>query len=143
MLVCAVEIPMSETDAGFTDTKPGMWHYKYIATAYANGIASGIDESLFGVDKNITRQEMAVMLQRAAKAAGISTTDKIDLVYFEDPFVDRDEIASWASSSITTLYKAGFISGVGNGRFAPNATATRAQAAQMIYNVLKSMEGRE
>lgn len=139
MLVLATELETKENKNPFTDVNDNAWYAPYIKVAIKTGITKGKSATVFGIGDPITRQEMAVMLQRAAKAAGISTTDKIDLVYFEDPFVDRNEMASWASSSITTLYKAGFISGVGNGRFAPNATATRAQAAQMIYNLIKGL----
>ncbi|MEG3071212.1 MAG: S-layer homology domain-containing protein [Candidatus Syntrophopropionicum ammoniitolerans] len=52
----------------FTDTA-NHWARDYIATAAANGIVSGYDDSVFGPDDLITREQMAVMV---VKAAGLS-----------------------------------------------------------------------
>ena len=137
MLVCAVEIPMSETDAGFTDTKPGMWHYKYIATAYANGIASGIDESLFGVDKNITRQEMAALAYRLLKMKDIN------LSLADCAFSDINSISDWALTAVCALKNAGIISGATETEFAPLKNATRAEAAVIINRLKMYIDGKE
>ena len=136
MLVCAVEIPMSETDAGFTDTKPGMWHYKYIATAYANGIASGIDESLFGVDKNITRQEMAALAYRLLKMKDIN------LSLADCAFSDINSISDWALTAVCALKNAGIISGATETEFAPLKNATRAEAAVIINRLKMYIDGK-
>ena len=53
-----------------------------------------------------------------------------------DRFTDRDEISGWAFESVDIAATAGIISGMGDGRFAPAESATRAQAASMINRLL-------
>ena len=50
--------------------------------------------------------------------------------------VDSNEIASWAFSSILYLYNSSIIKGSGDGRIHPRALVTRAEAAQLLYNIL-------
>ena len=52
---------------------------------------------------------------------------------------DTEEISDYAKDSVKTLVKKGIISGVGDNRYAPKSNATRAQAVQMIYKVIKDI----
>jgi hypothetical protein len=75
---------------------------------------------------------MAVMCQRAALAAGI---------LFErgetNLFSDDAQIAGYAQDAVYSMRSAGVINGVGGNEFKPGAGATRAEAAQIVYGVLK------
>jgi len=51
-------------------------------------------------------------------------------------FTDANDIQAWATDAVTAMQKAGIINGMGDGTFAPNANATRAQAAKIIYEIL-------
>ena len=50
-------------------------------------------------------------------------------------FSDSGSIASWAKDAITHLVKAGIVTG-SNGKLSPTATASRAEMAQVLYNLL-------
>jgi hypothetical protein len=50
-------------------------------------------------------------------------------------FTDADEIAAWARPGLTRLVEAGIISGSGDSLL-PGAKSTRAQAVQILYNLL-------
>ena len=52
-------------------------------------------------------------------------------------FADDAEIAGWAKIAVYELKNAGVIGGVGENKFAPAGTCTRAQAAQIIYQLIK------
>lgn len=113
----------------FSDVNEGDWYYSFIAAAYNNGIINGYDNGTFGVNDNITRQDMAVIIYRAAERAGIS----FDAVNEEITFEDGAEIADYARDAVRTLQTAGIINGISDTEFAPGMNATRAQAAKMIY----------
>ena len=68
---------------------------------------------------------------RIAKAFGKSFTSE------SETFADDAEIASWAKTAVYELKNAGVIGGVGDNKFAPAGTCTRAQAAQIIYQLIK------
>ncbi len=118
-----------ENKAGkvFTDTKYH-WAKDFIATAAANGIVSGYDESTFGPNDLITREQMAVMI---AKVAELTDTDA------EVTFTDSKSISNWAKSAVAAAAEAKIISGYPDGTFKPQGKATRAEAVTVI---VKAME---
>lgn len=132
MLISAIDSVDEYAVSDFSDLNEGAWYYKYVSSAYNAGIVSGISDTHFGIGKSITRQEMAVMISRALK------------IYKEMPsirenadFTDKDEIAEWAKDDVAALYCTGIMSGVGDGKFEPKNIATRAQAAVVVYNLIK------
>ena len=96
------------------------------------GITGGVSATQFAPQENISRQDMAVMLYRAASAKLIPLTDKN-----QPDFTDWEAVAEYARTAVQTLSGAGIINGTETGEFLPQATATRAQAAKMIYEILK------
>lgn len=118
--------------SSFSDVNAGDWYYEYVAAAYNKGIITGYNDGRFGVSDNITRQDMAVIIYRAAQAAGKSIKD----VNAEINFADAGSIAGYAKEAVTALQKGGVINGVSDTEFAPTNTATRAQAAKMVYGLI-------
>lgn len=114
-------------------TDSSAWYYESIASAYNKGIITGYADGTFGLNDKVTRQDMAVMIYRAAQAAG----RQISILQAETEFADKAEIAEYAAEAVTALQRAGVINGVSATEFAPKATATRAQAAKMIYGLVK------
>ena len=45
-------------------------------------------------------------------------------------------IADYAAEAVEAMYCTGIVNGIGDGRTAPEATAERAEAAKIIYEVL-------
>ena len=54
-------------------------------------------------------------------------------------FSDTESIAPWAAESVARLVKTGVIRGQENNRFAPTATATRAEAATVLHRLYDLM----
>lgn len=131
ILVYALDLEDKATELKFTDVAEGDWFCDAVSKAVKANITTGVSEDLFGTGQNITRQDMAVMIVRAANAAKITISGKNITA-----FSDYDEIADYAKESVDSLISAGMISGMGDGTFAPNAFATRAQASKMIYNLI-------
>lgn len=117
----------------FSDVSPSDWYYTAVASAYNKGIIKGYEDGRFGVNDKITRQDMAVIIYRAAQVAGKTIAE----VNSEIAFADSADIAAYATDAVKTLQKGGVINGMTATTFAPSQTATRAQAAQMIYGIVK------
>jgi len=133
MLVMAFGLLDESAVSDFKDINQEEWYYKYISSAYKHGIINGIGHNVFGIGMEISRQDMAVLAYRAAKYVGIN----LPVLSPEVQFDDMSSIADYAKDSVTAMQQANIIQGVGDNRFAPYETATRAMAAKVIYELLK------
>jgi len=114
----------------FEDVSEDAWYYSTVASAYHKGITKGMTETVFGSGMKITRQDMCVLAYKAAELAGTR------LSAAESEFSDQAEIAAYAKTAVGAMYGAEIVGGMGDNRFAPQETATRAQAAKIIYGLL-------
>ena len=128
IVVSALGIELTTEHSGFEDVGNDSWYSAYVAAAKRAGIVTGNDKNMFNPNSFISRQDMAVILYRAY---GFSLSDK------SGDISDYDAISAYARDAVVTLYAKGVINGIGDGRFAPHSNATRAQAAQMIYKIIK------
>lgn len=133
MIVSALNIKSEASDCSFTDVKSGEWYERYIGIACGAGIVKGYSNTLFGVGENITREDMAVMICRGAKTAGISVAMNDNIL---TEFADNDDISGYAKDSVYVLRNAGIINGKDGNMFAPKDFATRAEAAKMVYGLI-------
>lgn len=132
MLVLACGLYQENAVCTFSDVPDGAWYQSYVASAAASGIVFGMDEEHFGVGQNITREDMAVMVYRAAKKTGKLSDAEQGTV-----FADENEISDYAKEAVNTLKARGIMSGKGENRFEPKAYATRAEAAKMIHGLIQ------
>jgi len=118
-----------QSDGGevFRDTA-GHWAKDYIATAQALGIVNGYNNGYFGANDLITREQMAVMIVKAAKIEADSS---------KTTFSDDNEISAWAKSGISTAVAHQIIAGYSDNTFKPKGRATRAEAVTAIFMALK------
>lgn len=129
ILVRAFGIAEDKTPAGFNDVDEQAWYYTAVTSAANAGIISGVGENEFGIGRNITRQDIAVMLYRCLNISDIGSLDEID-------FTDINDISEYANAAVLTMKKLGYISGYTDGSFMPAKTATRAEASQILYSIL-------
>ncbi len=135
MLVVLSGVEITAGD-NFTDVSGDEWFAPYLSTAKKAGFVNGIEGGAFGVGRNITRQDMAVMAYRVASVMSKNLKGSVAEVYF----TDYNSISGYAKDAIGALQKAGVISGMGDGSFMPQGVANRAQAAVIICNLIKAME---
>ena len=115
----------------FNDVKTDAWYTPYIASAINAGYIQGQSNEYFGVGESIMRQDMATILYRALGESNSSAVLS---------FTDTDSIAPYAKDAISQLVGLKIINGYEDGTFKPRGTATRAEAAKMIwgvYNLIK------
>lgn len=133
MIVAAFEIEnIQEGTVPFADVQENTWYYDYVRTGFKYGIINGLDEMTFGVGEQITRQDACVVLHNAVKIFEIALNAE-----GKAPFADAEEIAPYARESVEMMYQAGIISGVGEDRFAPQDSLTRAMAAVLIDKTIQ------
>ena len=114
----------------FDDVSSSAWYSGYVCTAYENGLVTGTDDNMFMPDKNITREDAAVIIYRAAKKLGIDAAGTAE-------FDDSGDAADYAAEAIGALSQKGIINGNG-GKFFPKNDITRAEAAAMLYRLINS-----
>lgn len=116
----------------FIDVPANAWFNPYVDWAAKNGITSGTTATTFAPNDNITREQMAVMIERFANYKNFKLDSNKEKINFKD----NTNISSYASSSVSKIQQAGIINGRPDGSFAPKANATRGESAQMIYTML-------
>lgn len=131
MIVNAMGLFDAEALTQLKDVEKGAWYYPYVASAEKEGIILGNEKGLFNIGANITRQDMAVIIDRVLEKAGYEDKEVGNI------FADNNDIADYAFSAVYNMRQRGIINGVGDNRFAPKNNATRAQAAKIIYEMLK------
>ena len=114
--------------SGYSDVHEYKWYYDDMAKAVQMGIFTGYNNKL-SPDNSITRQEVFVVLARAFK---ITAGDPAVLSDFED----TGAISSWAVDAVSALIEAGYVNG-NNGKINPLSYITRAEFAQLMYNMAK------
>ena len=126
MVVLAFNISDNGGRIPFTDVSEDGWDREYISAAYNAGIIDGISASEFGCSMPITRQDMAVIIQRASGIENIDTDTA-------EKFADDWQISNYAYNAAYALKSEGVMVGDNNNMFNPKNTATRAEAAKVIY----------
>ncbi len=133
MIILAFAEVKSEAVCDFDDVGEASWMYPYIATACSDNIIAGYGNGKAGADDNITRQDTAVMLMRAAKAYGKA----LPAGSITPNFKDAADISDYAREAVETLCTSGIISGYEDNTFGAQNGTTRAQLAKMLAGFLK------
>jgi hypothetical protein len=125
---------LSEAASGsveFADVRPGDWYYGLVAAAQSLGIVNGTPDGSFGSNEEISRQDMAVIVQRTLDALKIKPTMKGG----QPQFGDYADISDYATKAVSLMQSAGILEGSGDS-FHPQASTTRAEAAVMLVRML-------
>lgn len=116
------------SDAGNT------YYTGYLAMAKRLGISKGVGGNNFAPEAAITRQEMFTLLYNALSM--LNRLPEGDSGKTLSDFSDRGAIAPYAQEAMAYLVEAGAVSG-SSGYLLPEAISTRAQMAQVLYNLLR------
>jgi len=130
MLVMTLGVFDETAEAEFIDVSADDYFYKYIVSARKHGLVEGFSDGSFGASAYITREQLAVMLNRAIKIH-LPDIQKAEMVSFND----MEEISDYALDSVYDIASIGLMNGVGNGMFDPAGISTRAMSAKVLYSV--------
>ncbi|MFB9329194.1 glycoside hydrolase family 3 N-terminal domain-containing protein [Paenibacillus aurantiacus] len=120
----------------FADVTGSAWYSDAVASAQALGLVNGKPDGTFGPSEAITREEMAIILFRAGELLGLELSDAAE----GGAFKDASAFAGYAKEAIGRIQAAGLMKGLPDGSFGPKLTATRAQAATVLYTLFQRHE---
>lgn len=126
----------------FPDVK-NEWYKNAVLWANSMNIASGMGNGNFGVGKNITRQDLAVMLYKYAAMKTFSLSANAGEI---DQYADGNMVSDYAKTAMNWAVTNGIMSGKGTAgepistfRLDPTGTATRAECAAMLKNFMENV----
>lgn len=124
------EVELTGRTTDFSDVLSGAYYEEYVAWGVENGIVEGTSTDKFSPNKEITREEMAVMMANYIKYK------KYDYELKELYYSDVDDISDWALESVKILNDLEIMQGNTDGTYSPKKVATRAEIATIFYNYL-------
>lgn len=129
----SLDLSAAPATATFSDVPTTHYAFKAVEAAAKAGLIKGNGDGTFGLNQNLTRQDMAVLFVRAL---GVDAAGKgADL-----RFSDADQIRDYAKDAVGAAVELGFISGNPDRTFNPAGNAERQAVAQVAANFLKKAE---
>ena len=113
----------------FADVKQEDYFASFVAWAVAENIASGMSETVFAPNAEVTREQLAVFLYQYAQKKGIALTGE------SKTFTDAEGISDWAKDAVAALTGAGLLNGRPDGSFNAKGKATRAEVATVLVKL--------
>jgi hypothetical protein len=139
IVVVAYNIVDKSMRTYFTDCVEGAWYVPYINALESEGLTMGIGSGMFGVDKDMSRQDTMTMLSRAmVKYQSVTVPNATDAAAIVETFTDADTMADYAKPAVAFYVTAGIVKGSetspGGGIFAfrPRASITRAEISKIM-----------
>ena len=127
------EKPEEETQpASFRDVTRGHWAFASVERAAELGLVTGYSDGTFRPDTPVTRAQFVLMLWRmcgkpaAAKAASFA-----------------DASADWYQDALSWAVEKGYVNGLSDTRFGPDAPITRQQAMAILFRLNGGQSGTE
>ncbi|PRO66989.1 S-layer homology domain-containing protein [Alkalicoccus urumqiensis] len=135
----ALGLPRAQQESGFDDVGSDFGLRSSVYAAAEAGIVGGYPDGTFRPNQNITREEMAVMIDRALRSEGLPV-ERSDV-----NFIDINDVRpSYVNGVLNNAFYGiiqGFPAQQGTAfRFAPKEDATRAQSAAFIVRMQDAVE---
>lgn len=114
----------------FGDVAANAFYAEAVIWATKNGIVNGYSDDAFAPDDDITREQMAALMERYAKMQKLNSKASGGL----NAFSDHAQISSWANDSMGWAVANGLLQGE-QSKLSPMANATRAEAATILQRM--------
>lgn len=125
--------PQTNNALKFHDVDINAYYANAVCWASENGIIAGVSDTEFMPKQNITREEMAAVMNRYADYKEADTSVSGDLMNF----ADQAQIADWARENVAWAVGYGLLSGKGNRLLDPQGHTTRAETAAILNHFLE------
>lgn len=117
----------SRRTVSYNDVPEDEWYAEPIAWATRNYLATGINGG-FEPNRPITREEMAIIFNNFMEYSNKKPTSTNPTTIF----ADESKISSYAARAIHNMQQYGLLSGMPDGTFQPQGTASRAEVATLF-----------
>ena len=131
--------PAAYPSSRFSDVAATDYYAPYVEWAASKGIVTGTSETTFAPDATITREQMAVIMQRYANQMGYT----LPVAREAELFTDSNKISSGMKEAVQAMQQAGVMNGKGSRLFAPKDTATRTEAAAVLRRFVEIVIDRD
>lgn len=118
--------PAASGAARFSDVVPTAYYVDAASWAADSGLINGYSDGRFGVGDPVTRQQVAAILWRWAGSPDASGED----------YADEDSISAYAQTAVDWSRSNYVIAARSDGRFDPQASASRAEVASALYQYM-------
>lgn len=125
----------SDYEHSFTDVPADEYYSEAVSWAAENGVVNGITDTSFAPEKNITREQLAVMLYRYAEFLGMDTTARTEL----DAYEDADSISDYALEALQWANAEELINGRTPTTLSPLGTTKRAEYATVLQRMIGNL----
>ncbi len=120
----------------FTDVKAGQWYTNAVLWAQQNQLVTGYNDTTFGTDDHVSREQMAVILYRYAQSK------KYDVSVGKDTnllsYTDVAGVSEYAMPAMQWACGAKLING-NDGKLMPQGDAQRAQVAAILMRFAQNV----
>ena len=123
------------TQTKFTDVKAGDWFNEAVMWAAGNGLFVGYPDGSFKPNKLVSRQELALILQKFLALHGINMDEVKTWTYN-----DLDKIPAWSKDAVVAMAKIALVNGQTDTMYNPDSEFTREELAVMLYNIIRWVE---
>jgi len=133
MVEITIGAPVTITIANpFTDTSDSD-----IIKAYQLGIVNGTSATTFAPNDLINREQVAVMMMRAARKQDTMMGHHFTSIMLGGPptFADLDQISNWALTDVHEANSLGIMNGIGGNKIDPQGKTTIEQSVLLILRV--------
>ena len=120
----------------FADVDMSSYYGNAVSWAKQNGIVSGISESKFAPNVNITREQIVAIFHRYAKLKGYDVDAGEDTEIHT--YDDAHHVSDFATDSMKYAVGSGLIKGKTEDTLNPKDNATRAEFAAIIERFIKA-----
>ena len=115
----------------FTDVPLNAWYVTAVRYANQNRIMTGVSDTLFSPDTDLTRAQVVQILYNIEGKPSVADAS--------EPFNDVND-SDWFSAAVKWASSNSVVNGVSADSFAPNMTSNRETTATMLYNYAKYKE---
>ena len=130
MLYAMANKPATEGTNSFTDMAGFEDIEDAVNWAVANGIVAGYGDGTVKCGKQITREEMVMMLYNFAKYQKAALTETTDLAQY----TDADEVSTWAETAVKWANAKEIVVGTSETTLEPTGSSLHCQAYTVLYN---------
>ena len=128
MVLSLIVLPVS-AESKFSDVNAGAWYESAVGFVSDKGYMVGVSDTTFAPDADVTRAMFVTVLSRVVEAkADASKSD----------FSDVPD-GTWYTGPVAWAAENGIVSGVGEGKFDPNASISRQDACTILARSVEKL----
>lgn len=133
MLSRAFQFNVGSAVQGFSDVAPNAYYAQAVNEMYALGVVNGVGGGRFEPSTTLSRQDAALMVQRALNQAGIDVPDGNAAALAA--YGDRGQVADYARGAVSGLAQQGLLP-TSNSRLSPRSNLNRGDMALLLHRAM-------